>query len=122
MAVGYGKFYFADSISGLVLIWNIKNPVQPERQYSFSESVTSVAFSKARPTLLAIGFNNGSVIILNVVNREKIIIGKNTPTFEPVWDISWQCGQETIDGEIVCATFDDGRIIAYSVQAKLEVN
>lgn len=56
VAVGYGKFYFSDTIPGLVLIWNIKNPVQPERSYSFTDSVTSVCFSTKNPMLLAVGF------------------------------------------------------------------
>lgn len=122
LAVGYGKFYFTDNIAGLVLIWNIKNPVQPERTYKFQNSVTSVHFSSSSPMLLAVGTYIGSVVIINIVSREKMIIGENTPTFEPVWDISWQFGRNEKDGqENVVATFDDGRITSYSVSRKLEV-
>lgn len=55
LAVGYGKFYFSDETNGLVMIWNIKNPVQPERHYSFQSPVTTLKFSKENSNLLAIG-------------------------------------------------------------------
>lgn len=73
--------------------------------------------------LLAVGTYIGSVIVINIVSREKMIIGENIPTFEPVWDIAWQFGRNEKDGqEHVVATFDDGRITSYSVQRKLEVS
>lgn len=45
VAVGYGKFYFAETSTGMVMIWNIKNPVQPERVYNFLNPVTTLSFS-----------------------------------------------------------------------------
>lgn len=122
LAVGYGKFYFTDDTPGLVLIWNIKNPVQPERTYKFQDSVTCVRFSTSNPMLLAVGTYIGSIIVLNIASRELMFIGENTPTFEPVWDISWQFAKNVKeDQEQVVATFDDGRITSYSVLRKLEV-
>ncbi|XP_023025428.1 dynein axonemal intermediate chain 4 isoform X2 [Leptinotarsa decemlineata] len=121
LAVGYGKFYYTDKLTGLVLIWNIKNPVQPERRYTFDVPVTSLQFSKSNPVLLGVGFDNGSVKVLNVSSRDKEIVGENMATFEPVWNISWQVGRnEKKDEELVEATFDDGRICVFSVQPKLE--
>lgn len=123
LAVGYGKFYFADNLTGLVFIWNIKNPVQPERQYTFMASVSALNFSKSNPNLLAVGCYNGHVVVLNIVSREKMIIGENTPTFEPVRDIKWRTSQYELNNrEQVCAAFDDGRVIAYSVARKLQVS
>nr|CAI5868989.1 unnamed protein product [Callosobruchus analis] len=120
LAVGYGKFYFADQVAGMVLIWSIKNPVQPERQYNFTPPVTAVSFSKENPMLLAVGFYDGAVIVLNIASREKMIIGENVPPFEPCWSLCWNYGQTQGEEEVVCATFDDGKICAYSVQKKLE--
>ncbi|CAH1986252.1 unnamed protein product [Acanthoscelides obtectus] len=120
LAVGYGKFYFADQVTGLVLIWSIKNPVQPERQYNFTPPVTAVSFSKENPMLLAVGFYDGTVIVLNVASREKMIIGENVTPFEPCWSLCWNYGQTQGEEEVVCATFDDGKICAYSIQKKLE--
>ncbi|CAG9854716.1 unnamed protein product [Phyllotreta striolata] len=123
LAVGYGKFYFHDNVTGLILIWNIKNPVQPERKYSFQQPVTTLQFSKGTPALLAVGFYNGSVKILNICSRETMIIGENVPTFEPCWDISWQYGRnERRNEELVMVTFDDGKIGAYSIQRKLQMS
>ncbi|CAG9829255.1 unnamed protein product [Diabrotica balteata] len=123
LAVGYGKFFFHDNLTGLVLIWNIKNPVQPERKYNFAEPVTTLDFSNSNPVLLAVGFYNGSVKVINISNRDVTIIGENIPTFEPVWSIIWQFGRnEKRNEEMVMATFDDGRICAYSVQRKLEMS
>ncbi|XP_057652080.1 dynein axonemal intermediate chain 4-like isoform X2 [Diorhabda carinulata] len=123
LAVGYGKFFFHDNITGLVLIWNIKNPVQPERKYVFKEPITALHFSNSNPVLLAVGFYNGSVKVLNISSRDITIIGENVPTFEPVWSIIWQFGRnEKRDEELVMVTFDDGRICAYSVQRKLEMS
>lgn len=51
-----------------------------------------------------------------------MIIGENVPTFEPVWDISWQFGRnEKSDKEVVVVAFDDGRICSYSVHRKMNV-
>lgn len=120
--MGYGKFFFTDKVEGLVLIWNIKNPVQPERTYRFTESVTCVSFSKSNPTLLAVGTYMGSVTVINIVSREKMIIGENVPTFEPVWNIFWQYDRNFQKGvERVIASFDDGHITSYTVSRKLEV-
>ncbi|CAH1156209.1 unnamed protein product [Phaedon cochleariae] len=120
-AVGYGKFYFHDNLPGLVMIWNIKNPVQPERNYSFDVPVTSVCFSSSNPILLAIGFYDGSIKVLNVVSRDIMIIGEKMPTYEPVWSVLWQYGRtERVHEELVGATFDDGRLCAYAVQRKLQ--
>ncbi|KAG5897481.1 hypothetical protein JTB14_031106 [Gonioctena quinquepunctata] len=121
VAIGYGKFYFPDKFPGLVLIWNIKNPVQPERRYTFKVSVMSLRFSESSPVLLGVGFEDGSVKVLNVSSREKVIIGENEGTLEPVWCITWNAGHNEKSGEeLVGATFDDGRICTYVLQTKLE--
>lgn len=59
---------------------------------------------------------------MNIVSREKLIIGDNIPTFETCWDVAWQFGRnERQNEELVIASFDDGRICSYSVHGKLEV-
>ncbi|KAJ8941223.1 hypothetical protein NQ318_015655 [Aromia moschata] len=123
LAVGYGKYFFTDNVSGLVLIWNIKNPVQPERHYEFFESVTALNFSTKTPNLLAIGFYNGHIVVLNVVSRETMIIGENTPPFEPVWNLVWQDGHnEYKNMEVLISTFADGGIYLYTLGRKLKVS
>lgn len=66
--------------------------------------------------LLAVGTYIGAVTIINIASREKMVITNNTPTFEPVWDLSWQFGRNEKDGqEHVIANFDDGRITSYGI-------
>lgn len=63
------------------------------------------------------GFYNGHVIVLNIVNREKTIIGENVPGFEPVWDVVWRANLDpNKETEQVCASFDDGRVMFYTIE------
>ncbi|XP_044271436.1 dynein axonemal intermediate chain 4-like [Tribolium madens] len=113
VAVAYGKYFYTDrSSSGMVMIWNIKNPQQPERQYDFETPVTSLAFSKVNPNLLAVGFYNGDLKILDVSKREISAIREDDSFFEPVWSIIWfqQGGDEDL-----MVSFGDGRVCRYQI-------
>lgn len=72
-----------------------QNPVNPERFYEFSVPVTSVSFSKRSTQLLAVGFYDGSVQIIDVTYlnarhaRVAISERKTSPPIEPVWQIKW---------------------------------
>ncbi|XP_066140754.1 dynein axonemal intermediate chain 4-like isoform X1 [Euwallacea fornicatus] len=117
VAVGYGQFYFDENTTGMVYIWNIKNPVQPERIYNFANPVTTLSFSAKDPNLLAIGFHNGHVIVINISYRETYLIGKNVPEFDPVWNVVWRNNLDTSKtSEQICATFDDGRVVFYTIE------
>ncbi|XP_068898446.1 dynein axonemal intermediate chain 4-like isoform X2 [Tenebrio molitor] len=113
VAVAYGKYFYNDrNCRGMVMIWNIKNPQQPERQYDFPVPVSSVAFSKVNPNLLAVGFYNGHLKILDVSKREVFVIREDTMFFEPVWSVVWfQQG----DDEDILASFGDGRVCRYQI-------
>lgn len=112
LAVGYGKYYFIDRKStGIVMIWNIKNPRQPERQYHFLHSVTALQFCERNPNFLCVGFYNGCVKILDISKREMVILGESTsPYLEPAWDILW-LSHDTINYFLVC--YGDGRVCKY---------
>ncbi|ENN80709.1 hypothetical protein YQE_02877, partial [Dendroctonus ponderosae] len=117
IAVGYGKFYFAETSTGMVMIWNIKNPVQPERVYNFLNPVTTLSFSTKDPNLLAIGFYNGHVLVLNITSRDINLIGENVPGFDAVWSVVWRPNiDQTKETEQICASFDDGRVIFYTIE------
>lgn len=113
MAVGHGRFGFAENQTGLVCIWCTKNPCKPERIYRFAEPVTSLAFSEKLPNRLACGFFNGDVIILDITYYEIKLIAKSkrdtNPCFEPVWSMNWHMN-ETRDIEYVMTSCQDGRI------------
>ncbi|XP_068898448.1 dynein axonemal intermediate chain 4-like isoform X2 [Tenebrio molitor] len=112
LAVGYGKYYFVDRKStGVVMIWNIKNPKQPERQYYFRYSVTSLAFAKKNPNYLAVGFYNGDVKVVDVSKRDLELVGEDcSSSFEPAWDVLW-LEQDKEEYFLVC--FGDGRVCKY---------
>jgi WD40 repeat protein len=125
LAVGYGKYFHQDRKNGLVCCWTIKNPTQPERKYKFDSPVTSVNFSTYRPNLLACGFYNGSVAILDISFRTKTIIvvsnREMSPSYEPVWQILWFRGddnQQTEEQLMTCC--QDGRICRYRREKTLD--
>lgn len=116
LAVGYGRFFYGDPQTGLVSIWNIKNPTQPEREFHFKIPVTSIAFSKANPHLLAIGFYDGDVLIIDISCSELCVVSKSdrikSRTFEPIWQIKWY-SEDYSDAEFIMCTGQDGRISRY---------
>lgn len=97
------------------MIWNIKNPVQPERSYSFTDPVTCVSFSVQNPNLLAVGFFYGHVKLIDISSREVRLIGQtsreNFLTFEPIWQVTWISDDEYFKGiEQIIAIGQDGRV------------
>lgn len=96
LAVAYGVYGFTAHEQrklGYVCIWSIKNPVNPERRYTYTAPVTSVRFSRKSPQLLAIGLYDGRVEIRDITQEEGPPIAKSdrktSPGFEPVMQIEW---------------------------------
>ncbi|CRK95557.1 CLUMA_CG009021, isoform A [Clunio marinus] len=123
LAVAYGNFNYRDnkrSIFGKVLIWSIKNPVNPERQYKYDVPVTAVAFSEMKPQLMAVALYNGTVEVIDVAdihpNKEHSIVAKSerksSPGFEPIWQIQWI---QANNFEYIMAASQDGRITKYKI-------
>lgn len=125
LAVGYGKFFYTDVTTGMVLIWNVKNPVQPERLYRFEQPVTAINFSKQNPNLLGVGFYDGVVRLLDISAREPRIIGissKDSPSFEPMWQIAFYQGSDYFkDEEQIITAGQDGRISHFRQQDTVEL-
>lgn len=96
LAVGYGRFYFKDPDVGMVMIWNIKNPVQPERTYHFPASVTSLQFSKTQSYALAVGLYNGRLEVIDISKRQKKVCRKNTREVVGTYEALWQVRLNTI--------------------------
>lgn len=69
--------------------------MNPERFYEFAVPVTSIAFSKRNTQLLAVGFYDGSVQIIDVTSlnachaRVAVSERKTSPPTEPVWQTKW---------------------------------
>nr|XP_022906107.1 WD repeat-containing protein 78-like [Onthophagus taurus] len=121
LAVGYGKFYYSERTTGLVMIWNIKNPVQPERTYNFSEPVTAVDFSKQHPNVLAIGFYDGTIKVIEISDHELMVLGESSredsPIFEPIWQLTWYTDQDYYKGiEFLMVASQDGRLSRFTLE------
>jgi WD40 repeat protein len=56
----------AFSADGLVLCWSLKNPEYPERIYKCSSPATAIDFSIQQPSLMAVGYADGSISVLDV--------------------------------------------------------
>ncbi|XP_032514155.2 dynein axonemal intermediate chain 4-like [Danaus plexippus] len=112
LAVGHGKFTYAEKFTGLICVWCTKNPCKPERLYNFHDPLTSVAFADINPNWLACGFSNGDVLILDVISYPIKIIAKSkrdtNPCFEPIWTTSWRTSDN--ENQFVMTTCQDGRI------------
>ncbi|XP_020800106.1 WD repeat-containing protein 78 [Drosophila serrata] len=97
MAVAYGVYSHGKvgrlPRSGWVYVWNIKNPVNPERCYNYQVPVVTVEFSPTQPQLLAIGLHNGSVEVRDISGQDlpplAISQRSTSPHFEPVTAIKW---------------------------------
>lgn len=116
LAVGHGKFGYAEQFKGVVTVWCTKNPCKPERLYQFNDPLTSVSFSKKRPNWLACGFANGDVCILDITRYTIKMIAKSkrdtNPGFEPIWVTNW-CSLEG-QSEFVMTAGQDGRISRFT--------
>lgn len=121
LAIAYGIYNYRDSKhrnSGSVLVWSIKNPVNPERCYSYKTPVTAVEFSQKNPQLLAVALYDGTVEVLDITeNRpvnESSVVARNERLlgFEPIWQIQWS---QMKDVEFILTASQDGRIMKYKI-------
>ncbi|XP_075161226.1 dynein axonemal intermediate chain 4 [Haematobia irritans] len=126
LAVAYGTFgSVCASIPqrGCVCIWNIKNPVNPERTYYFNAPVQCVEFSPFAPQLLAVGLYNGSVYVYDISNiqRPQIAMSQRltSSSSEPIACLKWipHSVSETklFDIEPLLALSRDGSITRYTL-------
>lgn len=125
LAVAYGVYNYRDSkhrISGAVLIWSIKNPVNPERRYRYKQPVTAVCFSQLSPQLLAVALYDGTVEVLDITENQGIddftVVArserKSSPGFEPVWQVQWI---QVKDVEYILTASQDGRIMKFKISS-----
>ncbi|XP_067637121.1 dynein axonemal intermediate chain 4-like [Eurosta solidaginis] len=74
IAVAYGTYAYVSQKqpkTGNVCIWNIKNPQNPERTYSYEAPVTAIAFSPFSHSLLAVATSNGWVEVRDIITQHE---------------------------------------------------
>ncbi|EZA46852.1 hypothetical protein DMN91_010154 [Ooceraea biroi] len=118
LAVAYGAQTGSDRAKGLLLIWCAKNPSQPARDYTFDSPLSDIDWSRERPNLLAIGFYDGSIKVINVSAKELNVIRQSrretSPACSPHWQVQWWSGDEQFDFQEQIYTSDqDGRVYCY---------
>lgn len=70
----YGNFSMGNQ-NGMIALWTLKNPYQPESYIETKESVLTAKFSKKNPNLFACGFLNGNLNIYDTrMNLSKPIV------------------------------------------------
>ncbi|XP_063227525.1 dynein axonemal intermediate chain 4-like isoform X1 [Bacillus rossius redtenbacheri] len=93
LAVGYGKFYYTERITGMVCCWSAMNPINPQRSYKFQTPVTALNFSTSHPNLLAVGLYDGTVLVLDVAAPDDSVRSHSTretsPSYQPIWHVQW---------------------------------
>ncbi|KYM97953.1 PREDICTED: WD repeat-containing protein 78 [Cyphomyrmex costatus] len=118
LAVAYGAKTKSNKTDGVLLIWCAKNPSQPGREYTFDSPLSDIDWSRERPNLLAIGFYDGSVRVIDVSVKEVNIIRQShretSTACSPHWQVQWWSGDEQFNYQEQIYTSDqDGRIYCY---------
>lgn len=123
LAIAYGVYNYRDSrhrTSGAVLVWSIKNPVNPERRYSYNIPVTAVEFSQMNPQLIAVALYDGTIEVIDITENRSIdgysVVAKSerqsSPGFEPIWQIQWI---QMKDYENILTASQDGRVMKFKI-------
>ncbi|XP_076653573.1 dynein axonemal intermediate chain 4 [Halictus rubicundus] len=118
LAVGYGARANSETKNGLVLVWSAKNPIRPGRWFSFASPITDLDWSRDRPNLLAVGFYDGQVMVIDVSKTRVNVIRRSeritSPSCSPQWQVQWWVGDEHFDYQEQIYTCDqDGHIFCY---------
>eukprot|EP00937_MAST-01D_sp_MAST-1D-sp2_P001572 g1572.t1 len=127
LAVAYGEHDFRGQRDGLVLFWSLKNPQHPERVYRAPVGVTALDFSRAHPSLLAVGLYDGSVTIYDIRKDDAGPVlesaqgeGKH---MDPVWQLQWTrregAGGGDAGEEVLVSVSTDGAVTQWSITKSL---
>ena len=110
---------------GLICIWNILNPGQPERIIETTSVPTSIVFSEGIPFLLAAGFSDGSIALYDIKNKN--VERKAASTVETgshegeVGEVVFQQRTDTRDRtEAIVSVAAGGRVTQWTVANGLE--
>ena len=131
-AVGYGSVppqYLAqhpdNAPVGMICVWNIFNPGQPERIIETTAVPTTVRFSEGVPYLLAAGFADGAVGLYDIRRKQCDCLGLSTVDTGShegsVGEVVFQQRTDTrVKSEAVVSVATGGRVTQWTVANGLE--
>lgn len=121
-AIGMGSYEFNRPKSGIISIYSLKNPINPEFSFETKSGVMCMDFSTVHPALLCVGFYNGSVGVYDIRNTgDPCLYSIDNPEEyhnDPVWEVRW--GDDEGDMSFMSIS-SDGTIVNW-VLSKNELN
>jgi hypothetical protein len=111
--------------AGIICIWNVLNPGQPERIIETAAPPTSLRFSDGVPYLLAAGFGDGSVALFDIRSRRCDCLAMSTVQTGShegtVGEVVFQQRTDTrVRSEAVVSVAAGGRVTQWTVANGLE--
>jgi dynein intermediate chain 1 len=109
-AVSFGSYDFTRQSTGVLCVYSLKNPSNPDYVYHTDAGVMTCDFNRTKaPSLLACGLYDGSVLVFDLgkkdqktlsFEREPIIQStiKTGKHMDPVWQVRWN--DDTSGGNI----------------------
>lgn len=92
-AIGYGSYNFMKPRPGRISIFSMKNPLNPHFSFDTVSGIMAMDFSEDHPSLLCVGFYDGSVAVYDIKNHFCPLLYKvDTPEQnhkDPVWEVRW---------------------------------
>ncbi|XP_012251317.1 dynein axonemal intermediate chain 4 [Athalia rosae] len=118
LAVGYGPINNQEGRQGLVMIWTAKNPHRAGRWHYFNSPISALDWSRNRPNLLAIGFYDGVLQVIDISNKNLVVMRcsnrSSSPSYAPHWQVQWWPGEDEVMFEEQLYTCNqDGRVLSY---------
>jgi WD40 repeat protein len=110
---------------GIICIWNVLNPGQPERIIETAAAPTSIRFSEGVPYLLAAGFSDGSVGLFDIRSRRCDCLAMSTVQTGShegtVGEVVFQQRTDTrVRSEAVVSVAAGGRVTQWTIANGLE--
>eukprot|EP00940_MAST-03C_sp_MAST-3C-sp2_P002749 g2749.t1 len=110
---------------GMIAFWTLKSPEYPERIIEMDSGVTSLAFSKRLPFLLAVGTANGHFAIFDIRSDTDAPLLESgvSDSFkhkQSIWQVQWVDKGNDKDGEVVVSVSTDGKVKEWQLKKGLQ--
>lgn len=127
LAVGYGRSANStEDKNGMIMLWSLRNFDHPEMLITTASEVNALDYSMSRPSLIAAGLLDGSVLLYDTSrSRESIEIPVAESSFihgrhqQPVNAVKWMTNQGRYEKLISCSS--DGRVMQWSYHKGLSL-